>query len=316
MKFFRNTTLVRRAGRLRWPTVLLLLAAPLALSASSLTQPGSIIAAGDIHKIQHVVMIMQENRSFDSYFGTFPGADGIPMQNGLPTVCVNDPATGQCVAPYHDSADLNRGWPHGESNASAYINGGKMDGFIAQAEGAPKNCQDPNAPNCGKVGQTDVMGYHDAREIPNYWAYAQQFVLQDHMFEPNASWSLPAHLFMVSAWSATCSVPDDPASCVNALQNPGGTKAQRGTADYAWTDLTYLLHKANVSWGYYISAGTEPDCEDDQIGCNPTTQNAKTPSIWNPLPNFDTVQQDGQLGNIKGVTDFYASAKDGTLPAV
>ena len=42
------------------------------------------------------------------------------------------------------------------------------------------------------------MGYHDAREIPNYWAYARNFVLQDHMFEPNTSWSLPAHLFMVS----------------------------------------------------------------------------------------------------------------------
>ena len=36
------------------------------------------------------------------------------------------------------------------------------------------------------------MGYHDAREIPNYWAYAENYVLQDHMFEPNASWSLPA----------------------------------------------------------------------------------------------------------------------------
>src|SRR3984893_5335830 len=129
--------------------------------------PGSVaVSAAQPLPIQHMIVIMQENRSFDSYFGTFPGADGIPMQNGVPTVCVNDPATGQCVAPYHDPADLNRGGPHGESNASADINGGKMDGFIAQAEGAPKNCQDPNAPNCGKVGQSDVMGYHDAREIP------------------------------------------------------------------------------------------------------------------------------------------------------
>ena len=46
-----------------------------------------------IHKIRHVVIIMQENRSFDSYFGTYPGADGIPMQNGVPTVCVPDPRT-------------------------------------------------------------------------------------------------------------------------------------------------------------------------------------------------------------------------------
>src|SRR5262249_32770408 len=45
----------------------------------------------ELAKIQHIVIIMQENRSFDHYFGTFPGADGIPMANGVPTVCVNDP---------------------------------------------------------------------------------------------------------------------------------------------------------------------------------------------------------------------------------
>src|SRR5258708_3678473 len=65
----------------------------------------------------------------------------------------------------------------------------------------------------------DVMGYHDQREIPNYWQYAEQFVLQDKMFEPNASWSLPEHLFMVSGWSAKCST-SDPLSCKSALQSP------------------------------------------------------------------------------------------------
>ena len=65
------------------------------------------------------------------------------------------------------------------------------------------------------------MGYHDAREIPNYWAYAQNFVLQDHMFEPNASWSLPAHLFMVSDWSARCSRAGDPMSCTQCAAAPG-----------------------------------------------------------------------------------------------
>ena len=38
-------------------------------------------------KIKHILVIMQENRSFDTYFGTYPGVDGIPMQNGQPTVC-------------------------------------------------------------------------------------------------------------------------------------------------------------------------------------------------------------------------------------
>ena len=52
-----------------------------------------------IHKIDHVVVIMQENRSFDSYFGTYPGADGIPMRGGVPTVCLPDPARRTCVRP-------------------------------------------------------------------------------------------------------------------------------------------------------------------------------------------------------------------------
>ena len=53
-----------------------------------------------------MIIIMQENRSFDSYFGTYPGADGIPMRNGVPTVCVHSPA-GPCVRPFHDTADIN-----------------------------------------------------------------------------------------------------------------------------------------------------------------------------------------------------------------
>jgi phospholipase C len=268
-----------------------------------------------IHKIQHIIIIMQENRSFDSYFGTFPGADGIPMKNGVPTVCVPDPATRKCVRPFHDPNDLNHGGPHGASNAVADIDGGKMDGFIAQEEKGLRNCKNFANPECSQSGTPDVMGYHDAREIPNYWAYAQNFVLQDHMFEPNASWSLPAHLFMVSAWSARCTIKGDPSSCVNALQNPAnGTNTSQ--ADFAWTDLTYLLYKSHVSWAYYLDQGTQPDCADDQATCTPAPQRVQVPGIWNPLPEFDTVQQDGQLGNIQDISNFYRAAKNGTLPAV
>src|SRR2546421_1929544 len=211
-----------------------------------------------IHKIQHIVVIMQENRSFDHHFGTFPGADGIPMQHGVPTVCVTDPRSGRCVKPFHDPHDLNRGGPHSAKNAVADINGGKMDGFIGQVGGRRGRCVGAFDPNCGGgAGEPDVMGYHDAREIPNYWTYAREFVLQDRMFEPNASWSLPEHLFMVSEWSAKCSQPGNPMSCQNALQNPTslGQGRKQGLVkrpDYAWTDLTYLLHKANVSWAYYV----------------------------------------------------------------
>src|SRR5512140_2980806 len=69
------------------------------------------LAAARAH-IKHVVIVMQENRSFDNYFGTYPGAQGIPMQNGQPTVCLPDPALNQCDQPFHDAADVNVGGPH------------------------------------------------------------------------------------------------------------------------------------------------------------------------------------------------------------
>ena len=279
--------------------------------------------ATGIHKIEHVVVIMQENRSFDSYFGTYPGVDGLPVSNGQFTSCVPDPAAKTCVKPYHNPNDKNAGGPHGESSAVADINGGKMDGFIAQAEGGKKACLETVDPNCTNGDKIDVMGYHDAREIPNYWTYAQNFVLQDHMFEPNASWSLPEHLFMVSEWSAKCSTKGDPMSCVNALQSPASPpdfgKSQRQGAkppDYAWTDLTYLLHKNHVSWKYYVADGTEPDCQDGAATCAPKAQKAGTPGIWNPLPYFATVKADGELGNIQTLDHLKSDAKAGTLPAV
>jgi phospholipase C len=276
-----------------------------------------------IHKIRHVVVIMQENRSFDSYFGTYPGADGIPMHDGVPTVCVPDPATKVCVKPYHDSADKNFGGPHDHVDAVKDIDGGLMDGFIAQArDGARRACKAHfDAPNCTFAPRApDVMGYHDKREIPNYWAYAHAFVLQDHMFQPDTSWSLPAHLFVVSAWSARCAA-NSPSSCVNAVEGPGSPpgEPQNTTGKppiYAWTDLTYLLHRDHVSWRYYVAKGTQPDCADGEMACTPLAQRAETPGIWNPLPWFATVRQDGQLSNVVSTDKYFAAAKAGTLPAV
>ncbi len=299
-----------------------------ALAAALATRAGSDEASASnritgIHKIKHVIVIMQENRSFDSYFGTYPGADGIPMRNGVPTVCVPDPK-GPCRRPYHDSTDRNAGGPHDHLDAVKDIAGGKMNGFIRQARvGRRTACRTSvDTPSCSLAPtRPDVMGYHDAREIPNYWAYARNFVLQDHMFQPDTSWSLPAHLFMVSEWSAKCSKKGDPMSCVNAIQAPGSPPGSRQNVsgdvpDYAWTDLTYLLHKHNVSWGYYVFAGSQPDCGDDAMFCKSVRQDAKTPGIWNPMPWFDTVRDDGQLGNVQSVGSFLRAAREGTLPAV
>jgi len=134
----------------------------------------------NIHKIKHIIMIMQENRSFDSYFGKFPGADGIP-----PGVCIKDPRNGGCRRPWVDHHDSNANNPHSQQPFIDDVNGGKMNGFVAVAE---RMLCKPKPARC----HPDVMGYHVAKDIPNYWKYAQNFVLQDRFFEAPGSWSLPA----------------------------------------------------------------------------------------------------------------------------
>jgi len=286
----------------------------------SLAEPASVIrpASSDssgIHKIKHVVIIMQENRSFDSYFGTYPGADGIPTADGRFSGGVFNAETGRCVFPTHDPRFVDGGGPHAELDALGDVDGGRMDGFISRFLKAQRNCSDPGDPACTFSASPDVVSYHDAREIPNYWSYAGRFTLQDHMFEPNASWSLPAHLFMVSEWSAVCTVPDDPSSCRNALNNV--QTIRHGQDPYAWTDLTYLLHGAGVSWAYYVAPGTQPDCADDgALACAPVPQGPATLDIWNPLPGFSTVREDGQVGNVQSVANFYTAARSGNLPSV
>ncbi len=271
-----------------------------------------------IHKIRHVVIIMQENRSFDSYFGTYPGADGIPMKDGVPTVCSPDPATHVCVKPYHDTADRNAGGPHDTSDAVRDIAGGKMNGFERQARlGRFLACHSTDNPGCSLTpAKPDVMGYHDWHEIPNYWNYARHFVLQDHMFESVNAWSLPAHLSLVSAWSARCSKHGDPLSCKPALTAPYGAKGGGKPVDFPWTDLTYLLHRYHVSWRYYVANGSQPDCPHNEMFCPHVHQGAQTPGIWNPLPRFDTVRQDHQLHDIAPLGSFFHAAHKGTLAAV
>jgi phospholipase C len=277
-----------------------------ASGAPTLTPPTAVLAAvspqADIHKIQHVVVIMQENRSFDEYFGTYPGADGIPMgADGTPSVCNPDPSTNTCVKPYHDPTP-GIGAPHGWTDAQDVVDGGKMDGFIKDQRVAYGNKIPPY-----------TMGYKIRADIPNYWSYADDYVLADHMFQSDSSWSDPAHMYLVSGWGANCQVDSGLFACRSELTNPGtGTGKQ-----YHWATLPHLLYENGTSWGYYIVNGQAPDCDDLTLDqCPPMPNNSATPGIWNPLPKFVDTVADNQTGNIQGAITFLQQAHDGTLPAV
>jgi len=317
-----------------------LVAAAFLLLIASCSGSGSGAGSGEdgrppagLEKIDHIVIIMQENRSFDHYFGTFPGADGIPMtKDGKPTVCIPNDRLGTCNRPFHDPSDVNLGGPHNFDNAISVIDGGRMDGFVEAAYNEPlgllNGVDGPNgkarartcaeAPEIPICANPDLMGWHDAREIPNYWKYAEEFVLQDHMYQPNFGPSEPAHLYLVSGWSARCRDAYDASTCVTELEHPDheSPRDQDKEPDYAWADITWLLHNAGVSWAYYIDPSDDPSCDPTGVFCGPDEDIEGTPSLWNPLPDFTTVQQNGQTENIRPIEDFYQALDDGNLPSV
>jgi phospholipase C len=293
---------------------------PEAASSSTLLATPAAAAPG-LTTLDHLIFIVQENRSFDHYFGTFPGADGIDFRDdGKPKACIPDPVLGHCSRPYHSTRQIQEGGPHDHPAAVTDINHGAMDGFVRAALRHPSSCaSDRFDPRCdGSLGpqqQPDVLSYHTRADIPNYWAYARHFQLQDRMFAPTDSWTLPAHLFLVSAWSAYCPDPSDPMSCRSNLYLSRDDQQHRYGRDpiYAWTDITYLLEASDVSWAYYVGHGTcvDPPCEDTRPGPYGTT-----PSGKNTLPGFTTVNENDQLGNIKWHSDFTRQAENGNLPAV
>src|SRR5437660_6493510 len=134
------------------------LSVPVALVVAIAMTPDAPAAQG-IHKIKHVVIIMQENRSFDSYFGTYPGADGIPglAGNRGRVPCLPDPLKHHCVRPFHDRHDVNDGGPHEALAFGTDYDGGRMDGFIR----ARQNCTNALDPrDCIANLTVDMLGYH------------------------------------------------------------------------------------------------------------------------------------------------------------
>ncbi len=121
-------------------------------------------------RIQHVLFLLQENHSFDNYFGTFPGVDGIPPGTKV-----------EGVAPFHLSSPRTGNLPHGKATVQAAVNGGAMDRFVSAEH------------------STQTMGYYDGSDIPNYWAYARHFTLADRFFCSSTGPSLPNHLFALAA---------------------------------------------------------------------------------------------------------------------
>ncbi len=249
-----------------------------ALPAAAAASPGPHSAKTPI---RHFVVLMQENHTFDSYFGTYPGADGIPRGICMPV----DPAHGRlpCVRPFHLRNQSVVDLDHSESTALQNLDHGRMEGFV-------------RAQNI-RVGEgAQAMGYYNASDIPFYWNVADRYVLFDHFFSSDRGGSFLNHVYWVAAGpgNASQSVPLH------------GIKAA--------TIFDRLQH-AGVSWKFYvqnydptINYRTLPHLRD---------ANRASQAVWCPLLDIPRFLDNPALrSHIVGLSQYYSDLRRGTLPEV
>ncbi len=232
--------------------------------------------------IKHVVMLLQENHSFDNYFGTYPGADGLPEDVCMPK-SPTDTSAGDCTRPFHigDSSVGVSDPDHSDNTFRLQYNGGQMNGFISALD---KRNQD------GRM----AMGYYDERDLPYYWNLADRYVLFDRFFSSAGGGSLINHMYWVSA-------------------APGETLQQGMTVGNAPT-IFDRLEAQHISWKFYIQ-NYEPTLNYRTVDQFPGNRASQV--VWAPLLSMDRFIDDPVLAShIVDLSQFYTDLQNGTLPAV
>ncbi len=248
--------------------------------------PTVAAGAGEV-PIRHVVVMMQEDRTFDHYFGTYPGVEGWPDGYALP-VDPDDPAAGS-VAPFELEATRTPSLPHGAAAMRDAYRGGRNDGFVAAAE--------RHGAGDGRL----ALGYYDADAIPGYWRLAADYVIADHWFSSVMGPSFPNHLY---AYAASMTGPDGtPYSSVPAEGMELATIFDR-------------LHEAGVSWKVYIQ-GYDPDATFRNTEARLGLTDSSAQLVWVPLLGIPRFVDDPELNSrLVPLAEYYDDLAAGTLPEV
>jgi phospholipase C len=162
-------------------------------------------------RIKHVFVIVQENHSFDNYFGTFPGADNLAgaeaQRHGFRQY---DPIGNGWVTPFRITDPDIESPSQARKALEAKMNGGKMDGFVAEQERLAARKFPGNSAGA-RVSGLQTMAYYDCDTIPYLWKYAHSFALFDHIFEAMTGPSTPGNVAIIAAQAGQTQAARDPA---------------------------------------------------------------------------------------------------------
>jgi phospholipase C len=231
--------------------------------------------------IHHFVVLLQENHTFDNYFGIYPGADGIPSGVCMPVNPFKGPMP--CVRPFHIGNQSIVDLDHSQYSARLDLHKGGLDGFV-------------RAQHVRSGSGSQAMGYYNGSNVPFYWNVADRYVLFDHFFSSMLGGSFLNHVFWVAAGTgnATQTVPQ------------GGLKV---------TTIFDRLQQAGISWKFYVQ-DYKPAINYRAL---PHLKNANRDSqpIWCPLLDIPRFLDNPALrSHIVDLSQYYTDLRNGTLPQV
>lgn len=273
-----------------------------AKSPQTVKLTGSAIQGGTINVIQHIVFIIKENRSFDNYFGTFPGANGATS---------GKVSNGNTITLGH-TPDRVRDMGHAWNDTITAVDGGLMDKFDLVQHG-------------NVSGDYMSMTQMYQSDIPNYWNYAQAFTLSDATFSSTKAASFSNHLYTIMADGAeTISNPTEPghpqygswgcdavAGTTVTLQNTSGKQSSVFPC-FSNTTEGDLLNAAGISWKSYAPAQSTSGYDWNTYDSISQIRNT---SQWSthvvPWANFVT---DAQNGNLPSVSWLVPDTKNSDHP--
>jgi phospholipase C len=293
--------------------------------------------------IKHLVVIFQENVSFDHYFGTYPTAtnpSGEPSFSALPdtpsvnglndNLLTNNPNAAN-PARLDRSQAITCDQDHGYTDEQLAFDHGLMDKFVEHASGG--SCTDKSI----------VMDYYDGNTVTALWNYAQHFAISDNSYGTTFGPSTPGALNLVSGQShgatpaniagnvAQGSVISDPDPTFDACSNP-----QRAQVAMSGQNVGNLLNNKTITWGFFTGGFRPSSTANGKVVCGTAHNNIGGASVSDYIPHHQPFQYyqstanpnhlppssvaaigtTDQANHQYDISDFYAAALTNHLPAV
>lgn len=252
------------------------------LTGASATTVDAALEIPTTTPIKHFITVMQSNHSFDSLFGVYPGADGIPEGTCIP-VDPEDEFETECLEPFpltNNGADLD----HSHTTFERQYRDGQNDGFLSAYRAR------------GEDG-TLSLGHYTEQDIPFSYNAADEYVLFDRFFTSAAGGSVPNRMFWITGTAGISNFTDDSIP-------PDG-----------WGELLTifdLLEDQGISWKFYIE-NYDPEINFRNRGTAATHAQVN----WAPILQFARFVDDPAYDdNIVDLEEYFTDLENNTLPAV